>query len=33
LRKTKNLEAFKQIFKDVLKRMAKPYSGFMKELG
>ena len=33
LRKTKNLEAFKQIFKDVLKKMAKPYSGFMKDLG
>lgn len=33
LRKTKNLEAFKQIFKEVLKKMAKPYSGFMKELG
>lgn len=33
LRKTKNMEAFKQIFKEVLGKMAKPYSGFMKELG
>lgn len=33
LRKTERLEAFKQIFKEVLKKMAKPYSGFMKELG
>lgn len=33
LRKTKNMEAFKQIFKEVLGKMAKPYSGFMKDLG
>lgn len=30
LRRTKKIEAFKQIFKEILGKMAKPYSGYMK---
>lgn len=32
LRRTKNIAAFKQLFKEALKKMAKPYSGFMSEM-
>lgn len=33
LKRTENIEAFKQIFKEIVGKMAKPYSGFMKDFG